>query len=179
MLLQVAQTPELLPCALAPQLCETTAGLSPAVLLPSAQVEKQTALIILGPDKVVVGDFCATIRRQRPPEPYKGKGVRFAGEVIKLKVGVLGLEHTFGTELLHDLRIWDEMIWGEMRDDGDDDESRTLMIVAKRAPMPQELRRTQQRYGCGQIYIYTNRFGRQAVLLFMQQNTTAYVNLMV
>lgn len=51
------------------------------------QVEKSTALIILGPDKVVVGDFCATIRRQRPPEPYKGKGVRFAGEVIKLKVG--------------------------------------------------------------------------------------------
>ncbi len=34
-----------------------------------------------------VGDFCATVRRQRPPEPYKGKGIRYTGEVIKLKEG--------------------------------------------------------------------------------------------
>lgn len=51
------------------------------------QVEKNTALIVSGYDKVKVGDFCATVRRQRPPEPYKGKGVRYAGEVIKLKEG--------------------------------------------------------------------------------------------
>ncbi|GLC37091.1 Plastid ribosomal protein L6 large ribosomal subunit [Pleodorina starrii] len=50
-------------------------------------VEKNTALVISGANKVEVGDFCATIRRQRPPEPYKGKGIRYSGEVIKLKEG--------------------------------------------------------------------------------------------
>ncbi len=54
-------------------------------LLP--QVEKNTTLVISGADKVQVGDFCATVRRQRPPEPYKGKGIRYSGEVIKLKEG--------------------------------------------------------------------------------------------
>lgn len=43
--------------------------------------------MISGADKVQVGDFCATVRRQRPPEPYKGKGIRYSGEVIKLKEG--------------------------------------------------------------------------------------------
>lgn len=51
------------------------------------QVEKATTLVISGADKVQVGDFCAVIRRQRPPEPYKGKGIRYAGEIIKLKEG--------------------------------------------------------------------------------------------
>ncbi|KAG2483598.1 hypothetical protein HYH03_017540 [Edaphochlamys debaryana] len=50
-------------------------------------VEKNTTLVISGANKVAVGDFCATIRRQRAPEPYKGKGIRYAGEVIKLKEG--------------------------------------------------------------------------------------------
>lgn len=50
-------------------------------------VEKNTTLVISGADKVQVGDFCATVRRQRPPEPYKGKGIRYSGEVIKLKEG--------------------------------------------------------------------------------------------
>ncbi|GIM15974.1 hypothetical protein Vretimale_18645 [Volvox reticuliferus] len=50
-------------------------------------VEKNTTLVISGANKVQVGDFCATIRRQRPPEPYKGKGIRYTGEVIKLKEG--------------------------------------------------------------------------------------------
>jgi len=50
-------------------------------------VEKNTMLTVSGADKVAVGDFCATIRLQRPPEPYKGKGVRYEGEVIKLKEG--------------------------------------------------------------------------------------------
>lgn len=53
-------------------------------------MEKSTALEITGVDKVVLGDFCALIRRQRPPEPYKGKGIRFQGEVIKLKEGKSG-----------------------------------------------------------------------------------------
>ena len=49
--------------------------------------EKNTLLVVNGPDKVVLGDFCDRIRRQRPPEPYKGKGIREQGEVIKLKEG--------------------------------------------------------------------------------------------
>lgn len=56
----------------------------------SVQVEKNTTLIISGYDKEQVGQFCATIRAKRPPEPYKGKGVRFAGEYIKLKEGKRG-----------------------------------------------------------------------------------------
>ncbi|KAJ9530982.1 hypothetical protein QJQ45_028875 [Haematococcus lacustris] len=56
----------------------------------TVKVEKNTALTISGADKVVIGDFAATIRRQREPEPYKGKGVRYAGEVIKLKEGKAG-----------------------------------------------------------------------------------------
>lgn len=54
------------------------------------QVEKTTSLIISGADKVAVGDFCALCRRQRPPEPYKGKGIRYTGEIIKLKEGKTG-----------------------------------------------------------------------------------------
>ena len=53
-------------------------------------MEKNTSLKIEGFDKVVLGDFCATVRRQRPPEPYKGKGIRFNGEIIKLKEGKVG-----------------------------------------------------------------------------------------
>ena len=42
---------------------------------------------VLGPDKATVGQFAAQIRKLRPPEPYKGKGIRYADEVIKRKVG--------------------------------------------------------------------------------------------
>jgi large subunit ribosomal protein L6 len=55
--------------------------------VPTAQVEKNTSLIISSADKVQLGLYCAEIRRQRPPEPYKGKGIRYLGEVIKLKEG--------------------------------------------------------------------------------------------
>lgn len=53
----------------------------------SVKVEKNTLLIISGASKEQVGAYCAEIRRQRPPEPYKGKGIRYEGEVIKLKEG--------------------------------------------------------------------------------------------
>jgi len=53
----------------------------------TVKVEKNTSLIISSADKVQLGLYCAEIRRQRPPEPYKGKGIRYAGEVIKLKEG--------------------------------------------------------------------------------------------
>jgi large subunit ribosomal protein L6 len=42
---------------------------------------------ISGPDKQLVGQFASDVRRVRKPEPYKGKGVRFEGEVVKIKPG--------------------------------------------------------------------------------------------
>jgi large subunit ribosomal protein L6 len=50
-------------------------------------VDKLTSIIVSGPDKVLVGDVAAKIRGYRPPEPYHGKGVRYATEVVKTKVG--------------------------------------------------------------------------------------------
>ena len=44
-------------------------------------------LTVSGPDKQKVGDFAATIRRTRPPEPYHGKGVRYADEQVRRKEG--------------------------------------------------------------------------------------------
>ncbi len=46
-----------------------------------------TQILIQGCDKQLVGEFAARLRRVRPPEPYKGKGVRFFGEQISLKPG--------------------------------------------------------------------------------------------
>jgi large subunit ribosomal protein L6 len=48
---------------------------------------KQTEIKISGIDKQVVGETAARIRRIRPPEPYKGKGVRYAGEQVRRKEG--------------------------------------------------------------------------------------------
>lgn len=62
--------------------------------LPSgikAQVmEKGTRLTLEGADKEALGQTAAIIRRLRPPEPYKGKGIRYADEVIRRKVGKSG-----------------------------------------------------------------------------------------
>jgi large subunit ribosomal protein L6 len=49
--------------------------------------EKPTAIMISGIDKQLVGQVAAEIRNYRPPEPYKGKGVRYAGERIRRKEG--------------------------------------------------------------------------------------------
>jgi large subunit ribosomal protein L6 len=51
------------------------------------KVEKQTRLTINGIDKQQVGQVAANIRSLRPPEPYKGKGIRYAGEVVRRKAG--------------------------------------------------------------------------------------------
>ncbi len=48
------------------------------------------AVIVSGPDKELVGEIAARIRRQRPPEPYKGKGVRYQGEYVRRKAGKAG-----------------------------------------------------------------------------------------
>jgi large subunit ribosomal protein L6 len=53
-------------------------------------VEGQTRLGVVGIDKQLVGEVAANIRKLRKPEPYKGKGVRYAGEHIRRKVGKAG-----------------------------------------------------------------------------------------
>jgi large subunit ribosomal protein L6 len=50
-------------------------------------VPKQTEIKISGVDKQAVGQIAAVIRKLRPPEPYKGKGVRYAGETVRRKEG--------------------------------------------------------------------------------------------
>jgi large subunit ribosomal protein L6 len=51
-----------------------------------ASVEKNI-IVISGIDKELVGQFTANIRRVKPPEPYKGKGIRYVGEAVRRKVG--------------------------------------------------------------------------------------------
>jgi large subunit ribosomal protein L6 len=53
-------------------------------------VESNTRLSISGIDKQVVGQVAANIRSIRKPEPYKGKGIRYAGEVVRMKAGKAG-----------------------------------------------------------------------------------------
>ena len=51
---------------------------------------RNKTIIITGIDKQVVGEIAANIRKQRPPEPYKGKGIRYDGEHIRRKAGKAG-----------------------------------------------------------------------------------------
>lgn len=51
------------------------------------KVEKNTAISITGADKQKIGQFAATVRSVRPPEPYQGKGIRYAGEFVRKKAG--------------------------------------------------------------------------------------------
>jgi large subunit ribosomal protein L6 len=53
-------------------------------------IEKQTHITVTGPDRQLVGQVAANIRRMRKPDPYKQKGVRYTGEVLKKKVGKTG-----------------------------------------------------------------------------------------
>jgi large subunit ribosomal protein L6 len=53
-------------------------------------VEKNTEVIVSGTDKEIVGNIAAQIRAVRPPEPYKGKGIRYQGEFVKRKAGKTG-----------------------------------------------------------------------------------------
>ena len=66
----------------------------PVEIVPPAgvelSVEKNTVLLIKGPDKEVVGQVAANIRTFRKPEPYKGKGIKYAGEKIRRKAGKSG-----------------------------------------------------------------------------------------
>jgi large subunit ribosomal protein L6 len=53
-------------------------------------VEGQNRIVVSGFDKQVVGEEAARIRRVRPPEPYKGKGIRYEGERVRRKAGKAG-----------------------------------------------------------------------------------------
>ena len=54
------------------------------------EVAAPNKIVVLGADKQKVGQFAAEIREKRPPEPYKGKGIKYADEVIRRKEGKAG-----------------------------------------------------------------------------------------
>ena len=56
----------------------------------SIEVPDPNHINIIGCDKQLVGQFAAEVREKRPPEPYKGKGIKYADEVIRRKVGKTG-----------------------------------------------------------------------------------------
>ena len=56
----------------------------------TVEVPNPNTIIIHGIDKQVVGQFAAEVRGKRPPEPYKGKGIKYVDEVIRRKVGKTG-----------------------------------------------------------------------------------------
>jgi large subunit ribosomal protein L6 len=53
----------------------------------SFEVPTNTEVVVKGVDKQQVGQTAAEVRKVRPPEPYKGKGIRYAGEYVRRKVG--------------------------------------------------------------------------------------------
>ncbi|MCL4401544.1 MAG: 50S ribosomal protein L6 [Acidobacteria bacterium] len=63
------------------------------VLLPEGidlKIDKQTHLVLSGADRQALGQVAANIRALRPPDPYKNKGIRYTGEVLRKKVGKTG-----------------------------------------------------------------------------------------
>ncbi len=71
---------------------ELQVGFSNPVAVPihdglTVKVEKNTVVTITGINKQKVGQFAADVRSKRPPEPYKGKGIRYRGEYIRRKAG--------------------------------------------------------------------------------------------
>jgi len=55
------------------------------------EVPEPTRIIVSGIDKALVGQVAADVRRVRPPEPYKGKGIRYSGEHVRRKAGKAGV----------------------------------------------------------------------------------------
>ncbi len=63
-------------------------GVKVEIQTPQARGESEPARFsVAGPDKQMVGEFAARVRKCRPPEPYKGKGIRYTGEYVRRKVG--------------------------------------------------------------------------------------------
>ena len=74
---------------------EFALGFSHPVVIPAPEgitfeVQTPTRFVVRGIDKQKVGEVAANIRKLRRPDPYKGKGVRYQGEVVKRKVGKAG-----------------------------------------------------------------------------------------
>lgn len=74
------------------QLLDIQVGLSHPMKLPipkelQVKVDKNTLIIISGADKQKVGQFAASVRAVKPPEPYQGKGIRYEGEYVRKKAG--------------------------------------------------------------------------------------------
>jgi large subunit ribosomal protein L6 len=71
---------------------ELALGYSHSVAMPAPEgiefeVPQPTEVVVRGIDKQLVGETAAQIRKKRPPEPYKGKGIRYSGEYVRRKVG--------------------------------------------------------------------------------------------
>jgi large subunit ribosomal protein L6 len=71
---------------------ELSVGFSHLVVMPipeglTVELPKPTMVIVKGIDKHLVGQFAANIRRIAPPEPYKGKGIKYVGEFVRRKAG--------------------------------------------------------------------------------------------
>jgi len=67
-------------------------GYSHPVIFPlpegiTAEIDKQVSITLRGADKALLGETAAKLRGLRKPDPYKGKGIKYAGEVIRRKVG--------------------------------------------------------------------------------------------
>lgn len=58
----------------------------------TVDVPNPNRIIITGADKQKVGQFAAEVREKRPPEPYKGKGIKYSDEVIRRKEGKTGVK---------------------------------------------------------------------------------------
>lgn len=70
-------------------------GFSHQVIMPApegitVEAPNPNKIVISGPDKQMVGQFAAEVREKRPPEPYKGKGIKYADEHIRRKEGKAG-----------------------------------------------------------------------------------------
>ena len=70
-------------------------GFSHQVIVPeidgiTIEIQGTNGIVVSGPDKQKVGQFAAEIREKRPPEPYKGKGIKYIDEVIRRKEGKTG-----------------------------------------------------------------------------------------
>lgn len=70
-------------------------GFSHHVIMPeidgiSIEVPNPNKIVISGPDKQMVGQFAAEVREKRPPEPYKGKGIKYVDEHVRRKEGKAG-----------------------------------------------------------------------------------------
>jgi large subunit ribosomal protein L6 len=62
-------------------------GIECHIEVPNAQLDRPATFSVKGVDKAAVGQTAATIRAVRPPEPYKGKGIRYRGEYVRRKEG--------------------------------------------------------------------------------------------